>query len=72
MGMSIYGVAKARRGSISAVITRADGSTENRGLIAYHHRNPLRRWPVNAWLRVKASYWHFKDWRAGRLKGPSA
>lgn len=30
--------------SISAVVTRADGSVEDLGVIAYWHRNPLRRW----------------------------
>ena len=29
--------------SISAVVTRADGSVEDLGVIAYWHRNPLRR-----------------------------
>ena len=29
--------------SVSAVVTRADGTVEDLGLIAYYHRNPLRR-----------------------------
>lgn len=29
--------------SISAVVTRADGTVEDLGVIAYWHRNPLRR-----------------------------
>jgi hypothetical protein len=33
---------------VSAVVTRADGTVEDRGVIAYHHRNPLRR----LWFRL--------------------
>lgn len=44
---------KARKASVYAVVTRADGTVENRGLISYYHRNPLLRWPVNLWLSVK-------------------
>ncbi len=33
----------AREASIEAVIIRADGSREDLGVIAYYHRNPLRR-----------------------------
>jgi len=29
--------------SISAIVTRADGTVEDLGVIAYWHRNPLRR-----------------------------
>lgn len=32
-----------RESSISAVITRADGTREDLGVIAYHHRNPFKR-----------------------------
>jgi hypothetical protein len=28
----------------SAVITRADGTVENLGVISYYHKNPLKRW----------------------------
>lgn len=44
--MSIGGLLikeKAREAKISAVITRADGSTEDVGVVAYWHKNPLRR-----------------------------
>lgn len=27
-----------------AVVTRADGTVEDLGRIAYYHRNPLKRW----------------------------
>lgn len=35
---------KARESQISAVVTRADGSVERLGVVAYWHKNPLRRW----------------------------
>lgn len=35
---------KAKSAQISAIITRADGTVENVGVIAYWHRNPLKRW----------------------------
>jgi hypothetical protein len=34
---------QAKEASISAVITRADGSVEHLGVISYWHKNPLRR-----------------------------
>ncbi|MEA2704742.1 MAG: hypothetical protein QOD63_2687 [Actinomycetota bacterium] len=30
--------------TIEAVIIRADGTREDQGIVAYWHRNPLRRW----------------------------
>jgi hypothetical protein len=49
--MSIGGLLikeKAREAKISAVITRADGSIEDVGVVAYWHKNPLWRlwWAV--------------------------
>ncbi len=41
---------KAKESRVTAVITRADGSIERLGEIAYWHRNPLRRW---AWHIAK-------------------
>jgi hypothetical protein len=46
----------AKEMSISAVITRADGRVENLGLISYYHRNPLKRWAVQAWIFVKRQF----------------
>ncbi len=34
---------KAREVTLSAVITRADGTVEDLGVIAYKHRNPLKQ-----------------------------
>lgn len=33
----------AEMACIRAVVTRADGTVEDHGVIAYYHRNPLRR-----------------------------
>jgi hypothetical protein len=44
---------KAREGSISAVVTRADGRVENLGIICYWSRNPVKHWIVNQWIKVK-------------------
>lgn len=30
--------------AVRAVITRADGTVEDLGLVSYYSRNPLRRW----------------------------
>lgn len=39
--------AKPKEATISAVVTRADGSVENIGVVSYYHRNPLRQWLWN-------------------------
>jgi hypothetical protein len=48
--------AQARQASLHAVVTRADGTVENLGLIAYYHRNPFRRWAVNAFIKIKRRF----------------
>jgi hypothetical protein len=35
---------QVREASISAVVTRADGSVEDLGIVSYYHKNPLKRW----------------------------
>lgn len=42
---SAKGIASAQ---VSAVITRADGTVEDLGVISYWHKNPLRR----LWWRI--------------------
>jgi hypothetical protein len=44
---------KAREATINIVVTRADGSIEDRGVVAYWHKNPLRRlaWRVKQWTK---------------------
>lgn len=45
---------QAKEASISAVITRADGTVEDLGKIAYWHKNPLRRllWRARKFLGI--------------------
>jgi hypothetical protein len=47
--------ARARKVEISAVIHRADGAVERRGMVAYWHRNPLLRAVGNfrVWLKER-------------------
>jgi hypothetical protein len=51
---------KARRSTLEAMITRADGTVEHLGVIAYYHRNPIRRWSVSLWIHVRR---RFHPWR---------
>lgn len=54
--MSIGGlmIAKGvRKATVEAVITRADGTKENLGVIAAYHRNPIKRWAHNFWCWLK-------------------
>lgn len=44
---------RAKSSSISATITRADGSIENLGMIAFWHKNPLKRLAVNCFIKIK-------------------
>ena len=43
---------KVKEMSLSAIITRADGTIENLGTIQYWHSNPLKRlfWRIKTWL----------------------
>lgn len=44
---------RAVSAELTAVITRADGRVERLGVIAYWHRNPLKRWAyrLRRWLK---------------------
>jgi hypothetical protein len=44
--------AKVKEMTLSAVITRANGTVENLGAIQYWHSNPLKRflWRIKTWL----------------------
>lgn len=44
---------KIKSSSIEAVVIRADGRVEPLGMVAYHSRNPIKHFAVNAWLYVK-------------------
>lgn len=39
--------------TLSLVITRADGTVEDLGVVAYWHRNPLKRFWWNVRQRIK-------------------
>ncbi len=44
-----------KEASIAVVVTRADGTVEDLGEVAYYHKNPLRRW---AWeLKQRSRAW---------------
>lgn len=45
----VNNLVKAKRTTISAVITRADGTVEDLGVIAYRDANPLR----NIWFKIR-------------------
>lgn len=44
---------KVKRASLEAVIIRADGTRENLGMIGYTSSNPLKRFFVNLYIRIK-------------------
>ena len=43
----------AREATIEMVVTRANGTVENLGVVSYWHRNPLKRlaWRVGNYLK---------------------
>jgi hypothetical protein len=49
----VTGKLNVREQSIRAVVTRADGTVEDLGLISYYHKNPIKR--LIGKLRVKLS-----------------
>jgi hypothetical protein len=48
--------AKARKASVSAVITRADGTVIDLGIVAYYHRNTIVRWIGNMLVALKRRF----------------
>lgn len=53
MAGNIVASARAREASISAVITRADGTVEDLGVISYWHTSRFKRacWRLRQWLK---------------------
>lgn len=45
--------AEPKESSIRAIITRADGTVEDLGLIAYYHRNPVLNAAGNVWVKLR-------------------
>jgi hypothetical protein len=42
--MNMTAPANVKEATLSVVITRADGTVEDLGMVAYFHRNPIKRW----------------------------
>ncbi|UOF79344.1 hypothetical protein [Caudoviricetes sp.] len=40
--MNMFVQEKVKEASLSAIVTRADGTIEDLGTIAYYHKNPLK------------------------------
>ena len=65
--MQLTAEPKRKWSTVSAIVTRADGTVENRGIVAFSHRNPiinaigapLARF--NGWSRERWA--RFKQWR---------
>jgi hypothetical protein len=55
MGGSLITELKPKETTIRAVITRADGTVEDLGVIAYYHKNPLMRffWKLGQHFKAK-------------------
>lgn len=49
----VFTKVKPKSASIYAVVTRTDGSEENKGLVAYYHKNPVINWLVNTYIKSK-------------------
>lgn len=39
--------------SLNAVVTRANGTVEDLGIISYWHRNAFKHYAVNAYIKVR-------------------
>lgn len=46
-------MAGVQQGQITATIIRADGRVEELGVVAYHHKNPIKRWAYNAVNKIR-------------------
>lgn len=56
IGGGIIAAGKAREARVEATVVRADGRVESLGLVSYWHVNPLRRWAVNGWIKLKRAF----------------
>lgn len=45
--------ARARQATLHMVVTRADGTTQDLGMVAYYHRNFVWCRIVNLWITVR-------------------
>lgn len=44
---------ETKQASLEMVVTRANGTVENLGVVSYYSKNPFKRWAVNLWIYVK-------------------
>lgn len=51
--MALFARSEVKEAQLEVVVIRADGRREDHGVVAYYHRNPLRRlaWRVARALR---------------------
>lgn len=49
--MSVQGKGQLTEASFEIIVTRADGTIEQLGVVSYWHKNPIRRWWVNRQIR---------------------
>jgi hypothetical protein len=59
---------RRRYQSICAVVTRADGTVENRGLISFYHHNWMVNLVGNLYVRIN---YRIGEWRRACLKRKS-
>jgi hypothetical protein len=52
-GAGVMTVARPKKVTITAVVTRADGTVEDLGRVAYYNRNPVLNALGNAWIKIK-------------------
>lgn len=52
---TIHAAEKLKRATLTAVITRADGTVENLGVISYYHKSPIMRslWRLRQLFKFK-------------------
>jgi hypothetical protein len=53
---TVIAPARAVEQTITAVITRADGSVEDLGIVSYYHRRWYRRWIFKLKTEAKGAY----------------
>ncbi len=53
MSGGFFAETKPREATLHAVITRANGTVEDLGLISYYHRNPVIKAVMNAMIGIK-------------------
>lgn len=55
---------QAKEATVSIVVTRANGTVENLGVVSYWHRNPLKR----LWWKIKHPKQMFKGFKTRKAQ----